>query len=918
MSTIPRPLSELYEDLYKKALESTEETDRALFQNTLKWMLCTTRVFGWEDFSQAITSFVEIETYEIDEDFILDLFSNFVISQTTQDGNRTFRFAHLSVREFLETKPEYSTESSNAFAAEVCLLKLIGASGSPSAEQFLGRLGLSDESTVNLSDIDSYRKGIHDYSLRNWNVHCVYAGEVNRSNEELHLFHLLRYFLFDDSDPNCPLKCWVHSRQRRKMESVTGSHLLGLLQNYHRSWDRAFLLSCVFGFAEVLRIDHYHELDDDVKEACVLAAVTHSQYHIWEYLMGETKGRLLQKRVLNALVENDEIEPLKWFLTFVEPDLITGPVIVDAHRADKEIIELLLDYNKNLHITTELIEECRSSYTAIEALLSRAPEVVVTSEILKNAIADIPIEHLRDILHKNDESIITCEIIASASYYAGLREGMRAKIELLLEWAGQIKGTERAMIQAVASRDNSEAIEILINHGWPVTENVMVKAATRGRVAPLELLFKAGGPITSKVIVGGARNLDDGPQMVKLLVSLTNRQLDDELWVQMMLQCAQNTWGNPETLQALLEMKPGLKVSEEVLIAFTENSIRGNIILDVIMEDNREMQVTDAVIVNALKMLDYTETISKLLNRHGATNISSQMLLGAAQNYRFGDEMTKLLLQRTATIEKPSLKVVDAVISNQISGYKTLQILETHFGQLDLCEANVKTAAESGNHAMLTLVLDRCSISEATPSVLLAAAATGSLEVMKHLLKLDNAVVTEEILIAASGNPSCSIDMLRVLWNFAPHIKVCPEMFLNAPNSTDVEFLFSRVKDSKLCQDILNAVMTTKERPSDWPDWVSEPALNLILESELEIEVSDELVIDTLKAGRGWLLKTFFAHRRDIEVSQDMVNTAVELAVELEDYRALQVLVKYGNLNELNLHDARVILDNFLWGFSEE
>ena len=143
-------------------------------------------------------------------------------------------------------------------------------------------------------------------------------------------------------------------------------------------------------------------------------------------------------------------------------------------------------------------------------------------------------------------------------------------------------------------------------------------------------------------------------------------------------------------------------------------------------------------------------------------------------------------------------------------------------------------------------------------------------------------------------------------------------MFLNAGGLTDVEFLFSRVKDSQMCQDILNAVMTEKKTTNGWPDWVSVPTLNLIFESEFEIGVTDELIMDTLKAGRGWLLKTLFSHRRDIELSQDMVNTAVALAVDLEDYQLLQVLVKYGNSRGLDLHDARVILDNFLWGFSEE
>ncbi|KAJ5488374.1 Short-chain dehydrogenase/reductase SDR [Penicillium expansum] len=901
MSKIPRLLSELYEDLYRTALESTEETDRALFRNTLRWMLCTTRVFGWEDFSQAITSFVDIEIDEIDEDFILDLLGNFVVSQTTQEGSRTFRFAHLSVREFLETKPEYSIKSSNTFGAEVCLLKLLGASGSPNAQKFLGGLGLSDKDTVTLSEIGPYRKGIHDYSLQYWNEHCVRAGKVNRSDEELLLFHLLRYFLFDNSDLNCPLKGWVHALQRRKMGTYLKWYLLDLLRNYHQSRDRAFLLSCVFGFHELLRIDHYHELHDDLKEACMLAAAKHRQYDILIYLTQETKSRLVQKRVLKAIVRNNDVEPLEWFLTVSNPDLITGSVIIDATWADTKILELLLDRNKNIHITTEFIEENARSYTVIEALLSRAPDVVINSAILNNSIADIPIERLRELLGRNDGLIITSDNVAYAACFAGYEYPMRAKIDFLLERAGESKGTEENMMRVIGMCGNPYVIQSLLDHGWPVTERVMELAAIHSWVELFERLVRAGGPITSQAIVNGTVNRCDGARMVKLLVSLMDRPLDDDLWVQMMVLYAQSL-SSEKTIHALLGIKPGVKVSEEVLIALTRTSMNGNIILDAILDDDREMQITDAVIVNALRNLDYGNTIAKLLNRQGSTNISSEMLLGAAQNPRFANMMTKLLLQQTATIEKPSSMVIDAVIGNQISGCETLQMLERHFGRFNLSEEHVKTAAKSGNHVMLLLVLVRCSITEATTPVLLAAASNGSLEVMEQVLKLDNAVVTKEILIAASNNYHCRIEMLGLLWNFAPHIKVSPEMFLNAWDYTGAEFLFFRVEDSKLCQDILNAVLTAKRSPVDW---ISEHLLDLILESKFEIQVTDELVMGALKAGQGWLLGAFFDHGIDIELSQDMVNKAVEL----EDHQALEVLVKHGNSLELNLHHARSILD---------
>ncbi|OGM44091.1 hypothetical protein ABOM_007320 [Aspergillus bombycis] len=127
LSETPRPLSDLYEQLYQNALTDTRGTAVAVFQNTLRWMLCATWVLVWKDFSRAITSFVNIEASEISEDDISNLLAGFVVFDTTEEGSHTFRFAHLSVREFLETKPEYCSEVSNRFTAEVCLLQLVRA-----------------------------------------------------------------------------------------------------------------------------------------------------------------------------------------------------------------------------------------------------------------------------------------------------------------------------------------------------------------------------------------------------------------------------------------------------------------------------------------------------------------------------------------------------------------------------------------------------------------------------------------------------------------------------------------------------------------------------------------------------------------------------------------------------------------------
>lgn len=136
LSRIPRDLSTLYQDLYDRALETTQETDQLVFQHTLKWMLSAKKNLTQRDLFLAVSAFAGLEANDLDEDFILDLLSNFVVSSTTEEGDRFFRFAHLSVREFLEHMPEYSTEWTNTFAAEVTLFTLICASDAPSSKNF--------------------------------------------------------------------------------------------------------------------------------------------------------------------------------------------------------------------------------------------------------------------------------------------------------------------------------------------------------------------------------------------------------------------------------------------------------------------------------------------------------------------------------------------------------------------------------------------------------------------------------------------------------------------------------------------------------------------------------------------------------------------------------------------------------------
>lgn len=112
------------------------------------------------------------------------------------------------------------------------------------------------------------------------------------------------------------------------------------------------------------------------------------------------------------------------------------------------------------------------------------------------------------------------------------------------------------------------------------------------------------------------------------------------------------------------------------------------------------------------------------------------------------------------------------------------------------------------------------------------------------------ALLSKEMQIEASENTQSTTDMLKLLWNLAPHVEALPEMFINVADrhyleSPELEFMFTQVKDTKKCQEFLNAVMLTMSLDKR-SGYIA--ILDLMLESNFEIEVTNKLVMSTFNA----------------------------------------------------------------------
>lgn len=825
----------LYQDLYDRALDTTQETDQLVFQHTLKWMLSAKKRITQCDFFLAVSAFTGLEVDDLDEEFILDLLSNFVVSSTTEEGDRFFRFAHLSVREFLEHMPEYSTEWTNTFAAEVTLFTLVCTSDAPSSKEFIHKLGDIPLGIAPLSGTRSSGNDIYGYSLKFWSEHCVLAGEKNRSADGLKLRKLLHFFLLEYLDDNRRLNCWAPVLRSWSTESLEK-----IKKIYQSSDDRAFLLACVYGFNEIVRITLSHNLDQSVKEQGAMMAFQGGHTSIADLLIGSQDDAKLREYVLHHMGNTSESHRLKdpglarWLVNFFKPAQITEDVVINALKLNNaETVGILLDYNSNLHITEEMIIKSFNSPRMLAAFLAQEPNISSTSRILMTAIGYQSMdtishppkntELLVNLIRRCDPAVITCDVITCAAGWAGSIEQQEQAMPillLLLERAGYIHVNQRAASLAFERDCTGEVTSILLDHGWPVTSVVVLHAAKHGKSAAFPRILEAAGgscQITRKLLVTAADNYHkDGKEILEHLVSQLNQPIDDETWESMIVTCAR-----PDSLQIILDMMPQLQVPESALLSIVANSYVRAEHFGVLLNDGRELQITDAVVREALrnlrpKAMSPEEIALLLLNRHGAKSVTEHMLISAVSNEEFGGEMTRVLMHRKVPVEVPSAKVIDAVIENTYSGLEALEVLEEYLGPLEYTDKQVESVA-LGSGKMMKIVFDRRSITQTSESMLSEAARRGTLDGVYFLLQLDNTIVTRETLIAAAGNGNCGAEMLRLLWDRNPEIEPCIEMFMEAAGcaeSRTLRFLVDRLVDVKFVQQLLEAATTgTSMRP---------------------------------------------------------------------------------------------------------
>ncbi|KAF7929613.1 hypothetical protein BELL_0068g00030 [Botrytis elliptica] len=120
---LPQELGKSYDVVISQIIQA-EYPNPLLASRALKWLLCSREALNSKTLPQAI--FVNNAGHPLlSNEEILSICFNLVVYNEETDK---FQFAHLSVREYLESQPGYSAEDTNLMAAEACLTCIMSES----------------------------------------------------------------------------------------------------------------------------------------------------------------------------------------------------------------------------------------------------------------------------------------------------------------------------------------------------------------------------------------------------------------------------------------------------------------------------------------------------------------------------------------------------------------------------------------------------------------------------------------------------------------------------------------------------------------------------------------------------------------------------------------------------------------------
>jgi hypothetical protein len=229
LGKLPKTLKESY-DVVHQRIKDSGPTSHAISEKALKWLLCAQRPLSKDEFIAAISVDSEGHCTPLSTTQLLGMCCNMVVLDAELD---VFRFAHLSVQEYLEDRGDYTIIETHKLAAERCIDVYITQLGS----RQISKLTVKQNNIFNL------------YSTVYWPIHYQHV-------ESRHLVRGLKEkvmrFLFRNGDVATAFGTWTSAVARSSTSLPWGDPAKEWLRAAYSSPPTPLFLACFLGLLSVI------------------------------------------------------------------------------------------------------------------------------------------------------------------------------------------------------------------------------------------------------------------------------------------------------------------------------------------------------------------------------------------------------------------------------------------------------------------------------------------------------------------------------------------------------------------------------------------------------------------------------------------------------------------------------------------
>ena len=890
LGRIPPKLEQLYQEIYKtNLLKYPGEVGQSIINNVMRWLLCAQRQMNSSEFCTAIV-LNTIPAEELTKEHVLDLCHGFVVFDDSLD---VFRFAHLSVREFLEKQDEYTAISCHLMAAEISLLHFIGLSDCSVAKAFLQHnytLDVCGKATSTAAVLG----GFHTYATMFWARHCQLIGEEGRKNNA-RFDRIFRFFLFNASNEFSPLNMWIQSDQR-----ITRADFLQWLLNpehFCRPEDRVYYVACAYAFCEIIRLCMNETPLEARDEGCFLA-IDNSEDEALKVLLSNHSENEISMYLVGRVARDMDFDTLEWVLKKRKVEITTWlDVLVDGWGVEKDLVERLIATYKPAKVSRILLEYAAEfcSASTFESLLrqsddSEVPWDVLTEQagqrgnwevmrlLLDKKNLQITPSIMQAIAKSGDSKTMQLLLnqvgagdITSDLVNASVLNQDEKVLGLLLDRCGA-RGVSRGTVCKAIRNRNDRGLTLLLNHGYSMSPTLVHEAAARGSASTLRLLLDRGGSTTGSVLRCAAENYADGANVIGLLLAEAKECMILQEMKEMMKIAARSSREALAIMSQLLEWLGNDPITEDVLATAAIAHPGGEMIK---ILSGRVWEMTEEVLEVMMKSLASEEALQLVLDQVENFEITGKILLAAASNRSFADHLVARLWDRVNIFNITDLLLV-AAAGNQNFGLEVILLLQRRVGDINVTQKALRRASIEGSMRTMKFLLDHTS-APITEAIIVGALKSDRLQMVQLLMnRATDLPVTQNMVRVAAKY--ADTDCLAFIWKRA-YLNVMSEEGTRSLAQAAIEnrlwaqenlrFVLDQVKNIVIGPQILISIARKAQRPG--------LLLNFLIENGINLQFTGEV----LQAAAGRLsshessLMTFLLERSDkIELSDEIFKAA--------------------------------------------